>query len=564
MRFLSAVLLISAMGSTALADRTNSCYDPDHNLWGNGAVNQTINVYVNNNTAQGLQYAFNADLANTELVVIRALNILNEEMGGTIKLAYAGTTTSTGYISGGIVLRYAYCSNSGNLTNAAAVAYRSPGSGTPTAGIVEFYKYYGTNCTLWDWSFAEDTGTDIVPVILHELGHAVFNMNHVNDNPAAPNCEDIGQATVMRPYTNTYGIRGRVLKAWDIEVFQQRYKHHGLYAKFWKRFRSGPTTWSTAGAAPLQSLNPLFRPGSLPQRSTTRLLGWQQNSQSYSNFAGAGRTDSARYAAGWQAWQTHQGAGYTLPRPVAVAQRVSSSEVLIAYQKVSSSAGYGDGNDIGNVCYRVSYNSGTTWGTEQCYADANREAYRYGLTAAYDPVSASFLIAYISSGHRIGVWTVPASGSTTPMYVRIITDRTSWHAPSIACASSGTANCRLVYEADTNAGLVTWNSAYVETGGSFPGRFSTSGSAVTTGLYSYDTPSVVYNPSGNEFVMAVSSKSNAAFGYTMPTSGSSWTGVGDIWNDSTSFISTVVLGVRLNPGVNPTGDYTQAWWLKFR
>jgi hypothetical protein len=83
-------------------------------------------------------------------------------------------------------------------------------------------------------------------------------------------------------------------------------------------------------------------------------------------------------------------------------------------------------------------------------------------------------------------------------------------------------------------------------------------------MYSYDTPSVVYNPSGNEFVLALSSKNDAAFGYTMPASGSAWTGVGDIWNDSASYISSVVLGVRLNPGANPTGDYTQAWWVNFR
>jgi hypothetical protein len=250
-------------------------------------------------------------------------------------------------------------------------------------------------------------------------------------------------------------------------------------------------------------------------------------------------------------------------RPTAIATRPGTQEVLVSYTKQTGTNYYLAGSDIGRVCYRKSMDGGNTYGPEICGITSAQDSYRNGLTATYDPYSACFLIAYIGGVSKpIKVWTVPANGSATP--TNVVTyqisageiDASSWHAPSIAC--SGIAGgCRVVFEDATNAGTVKWFKAGVD----ILGRLASASSVSSAGLYSYDTPSVVWS-GPTDFIMAVSSKSNAAYAYVMTSTGSSWSGIGDIWNDASSYISTVVLTDRRTG--TPLGNYSQGWWLRYR
>jgi hypothetical protein len=536
----------------AHATLTNTCHltgDPNV-MW--FAPKTTVDVWVT--TAVGFNPMVATGLSQTQFTnaVSKSLNIWNEEGGTSLKLRFRGLTTALSVNKAVVITgRTDVCNN------ALAVAFPGLVKNKYANGTIEFRRFAGTNCSVpVNWVTTPTGGTDVVAVLNHELGHQVYNMDH----PLGQNtdCQFFGQMSVMR-------TPSRVLKNWDLEVAQGRYGPRAKWSRFWKSKMMTATTWSTAfEATGMSFLRPLYRPGSMSQRATTPFFGWVYAFDDGVQNGGTGRADINRYQHGSQDWHLLTAPDGTFGRPIAVAykpQTFTASELLIAYQKVFAGNTIYN-SDAGQICYRRSLTNGATWSGETCPSGAF--ANTYGLSAAWDWYTNSYIITFTqhaplatpARNFEIAVLTVPVTGSSTPSTITF-TGVSSPHGAGIACGGViNGSNCLIVHETADAFGVLGWFKVNFNPSTGVGTRGPTS----TQGLFVYDTPSVIYVPNGDTFRLAYTVANSAIYSYTMANFGTSWAGTGDIFNNSSAHVSTVVLNARqAGSNVAPYGWFIKYW-----
>ena len=507
----------------------------------------TVDFWITTNTdfdpiaATGLsQSAFTNGLA-------QALNIWNEESGSTLKLRYRGFTSAIS-VSKAVVIT----GRSTTCLGPTAQAFPGLVNNRYDHGTIELYKL-GGQCNPIAWSTTPTVGADLVQVLVHEIGHQVFNIAH--PTAASGDCVNFGQISVMK----APGFR--VLGNWDIEVAQGRYGLRAQFARFFRSKMTGAVTWQVPfEATGMSFLRPLFRPGSISARSINPWFGWIYAFDNGVQNGGAGRADVNRYQAGSKDWNLMTAPDGALGRPVAMAYRKAGalpSQILLAYQKVpSGSTVYNTLN--GQICYRTSTNEGVTWSLETCPSGAI--ATTYGLTASWDSFSGAFVIAFSQHApptrvFEIGILAVPPAGSAGSPTVSF-QGISSPHGPGIACGGSTTSsNCMVTYQRGDSTGGLGWTKVSVSSS-----LVATHGAVSSQGLAVFDTPSVIHVPSDNTFRMAYAVNSSAIYSYKMDAlTGTSWAGTGDIFNNSAAQVSSPVLYTRDSGGViNVYG-----WFLKY-
>lgn len=306
----------------------------------------------------------------------------------------------------------------------------------------------------------------------------------------------------------------------------------------------GVESWGTSSAA--SGLNIGWRPASLSQAFPYTAIAWIDFPVNY--FA-LGRWVASYYSAGTFNYSQSL-ANDAVPSSGGMAASKYSNEVLSAYRKQSSNWYYATSYE---VCYRRSTNGGQTWGTEVCpfvYPPSPRP----NVTVAYDPSTMVFLIAYAQANGQISVNTVPETGSPTLPYLNNLSEK-AWHAPSIACSGTS-AGCRMVWDNLDSLGCLTWYEAQVNSAGQFIP------SVKRTQCYEQvNTPSVAYSPKDGTFRLAFI-QGTAAYSYKMLSTGTSWTGTGDIWNNASTSISPPTLATEYSCLFSCSGN-VRTWLLRY-
>lgn len=78
-------------------------------------------------------------------------------------------------------------------------------------------------------------------------------------------------------------------------------------------------------------------------------------------------------------------------------------------------------------------------------------------------------------------------------------------------------------------------------------------------LYLDDTPGLSYNDADDSFELLYTSKHDAIYSYRAVGASLSWSGHGDVWNSTNSFILTAVVGKR----TFWKGNYLNAFFIKY-
>jgi hypothetical protein len=506
------------------------------------APKTTVDVWWTTNPSLNPLFALPLGQTQFHNALSKAIAIWNEEGGTSLKLRNRGPTPATSVDNAVVITGHPT-----SCTNAIAVAFPALTAGKKyLRGTIELRRVAGGTCAPVNWVTSLTGGTDLVAVLVHEFGHQVYNIAHPQDCPG-----DFGQKSVMR-------TASRVLKNWDLEVAQARYGHRAQYARFHKSKMIGPASWSPGiPATGMEFLRPLYRPGSMTQRAPSPSFGWVYAFDNGVQNGGSGRLDVTRYLHGAQDWFLLSAPDGALGRPIAMAYKPASStpaELLIAYQKPTGGTVYT--SDLGQICYRRSLNNGLTWPPpEVCPTGATPNT--YGMTAAWDSFSNSFLIAY-TQNFNMNVLAIPATGSSMPTKVTSI-GIPSPHGPGIACGASPTgSNCLLIYETSDLNAVLGWTKLNINptTG------VASKGPTFSQGFFVYDTPSVIYIPAGDTFRLAITQGNSAIYSFSMPaTSGTTWTGTGDVYNNQGAHISTGVLAARL--AFNGTDVSPYGWFIKY-
>lgn len=541
---LTAFLVQTRPADAVLADKCHLMGDPNVRWFD---PKSTVDFWITTNATLDPLAATGIPSAAFTNAVAQALNIWNEESGAAIKLRYRGFTSST-RITRAVVIT----GSSTVCDSAAARAFVGLVNNRYDHGTIELRKR-GGQCQPIVWTTSPvGGGADLVAVLVHEIGHQVFNMDHPDGT--TPDCPNFGQPSTMR------NPGSRTLSNYDLELAQSRYGTRAEYGRFYYSKMTGPASWQTPVATDSTYLRPLFRPGSMGQRSNDPWFGWIYGLDNGQQNGGAGRADVNRFSftAGSQDWRLFTTPDGALGRPVAVAYRPAgfvSSELMLAYQKVpSGSTVYSTLN--GQICYRLSSNEGITWSGEVCPTGAL--ATNYGLTASYDWHSSSFVISFVqhappSRVFEIGILAVPTSdsgGTPTLSFLGL----SSPHGPGIACGGFiNSSNCMLAYQAANSFGNLVWTKVTVQP----YSRVATAGPVSTSGWAIYDTPSVIHVPADDSFRLAYAVNSSAIYSYKMPAvNGTSWAGTGDVYNVNGAQVSSPILYPH------PSGD-AYAWFIKY-
>jgi hypothetical protein len=357
----------------------------------------------------------------------------------------------------------------------------------------------------------------------------------------------------------------RTVKDWDAEVVQHWYSPRSELGQIYDSFFVS-NEWTPASVVPpLTTAQPLFRMGSMSQGASNAVLAWVEN-LGLEQTGGGGQISVARVASSTSVTSTGSD---KLRRPVAIANKPGTDEVLMAYQAywTAGQQPYVAGSDLERVCFRRSFDGGQTW-SAIATCDQAIMTRRYGLSAAYDPYSDAFLVGYIADSYigpnnpvsggeddfpAVAIATVPASGSSTPYQPRSIIGGQSLTAPSIAC-NGAAQGCRVVWDDNIDAAL-TWSEVGVDpTTGT-----ATAFVAYQQGYLLFDAPSVAYNPDDDSFKLALCQNNDAIYAFTMGSGDTTWTGIGDVWNDPHTFVSAAVVSIwPLIPTIPVT-----AWFPRF-
>jgi hypothetical protein len=561
-------------------------------VWGNPQV--TVNVYMHSPTngpeaAGTLANSTGKSYDDTLVAVKKAINIINEESGAAIKLRYAGFTDSRGEAGAspvGIVLRGDDCADGvtpvgggakrplGSIAQAVTTALDT--NGFRKSGYIRFFDRRASvamgTCDDINWTFTEDATFDIVSVLIHEFGHIAFNIGDLDTSNCALWSDDIESVMDGRGYAH-YGPTRRVLKEFDQYLMQYRYAPRGKTNTIYRGSKtSGSTSWSTATQVSSTGSNPMYRFGSVTQDTSSngvRAFAYLSNPNNYAALGYTGEVRSGKYVTSFASQGMATGVD-NLMRPGATAVKSGTQNVLAAYIKRANTMYLLD-SYVGLICYRLSPDGGSTYGPETCGTVADsKNSFRNGLTATYDPNSDAFLVSaaglYGTTGNtnRLKIWVIPAPGNTTmtTSSIRPVTDSTfgnsvSHYAPSIACKFAA------------NGCLITFANAVYLQGCATVRRFTvnpTTGAITFTnasqGLACYpllDQPSTAYDPTTDEYYMAVTSEGQEVRTLKFAASTSTWYHDGTVWSNTNSFVSTPAIGFI----GNATPSRLEVWFLRY-
>jgi hypothetical protein len=253
-----------------------------------------VDVWYVNTTIGGVDYsaldATGMSDWDLSMGIKRALAVWNEQSGASIKLRYRGATSSTS-INGAILIfgeqivepnGPANCDTANGSHSVAETVYVENGNTWVSSRII-FHRYSGYWNTVCHDNLNKfvnvpppNSTIEVVGVLVHELGHAAFNIGHPNgtsDGGQDPvDCAAVSADSVMLVDADP-----RNLGNWDLEVSQDRYgsrngtlyKSHMLTANTWKTPNVGQI-----GTRP----SALFRMGSLTDAVNLRALAWTQGS----------------------------------------------------------------------------------------------------------------------------------------------------------------------------------------------------------------------------------------------------------------------------------------------
>jgi hypothetical protein len=564
----AAALLLCLGTKNADADLTHSCrVDGQTVPWLSTAT--PTNVWINNIGSTNFFGALQISQWDGEMAVRRAIAILNEHAGTHAKLQYAGTTSST-TIQGAITIIGNFTSCGVGDTGAPAEMKYGKHFANPVFrwdwSQLVFYRY-GLNCAgYYPWSLTPgDISTDLVYVLMHELGHGAFNLGHPNSGSPYYDCFfESGNGNPAISFMGASAETERDLSSWDDELIQKRYGIRSTSAQLFRTYPTSPTTWTPAfRAAASVGVTPLFRMGSMTE---LRTLAWVDNGVGGGTVraGGAGYFYSpAQYLNGTLDQWVY--VAPSMARTVAMASTTVSgsgppTDTIIAYQKFVGSNLYSSMD--GQICWRHSSNGGATWGLEECLSPGGNPftTTTFVLTAAYDPYSNSFLLGYVkdlfgTAWHRVHITRVPATGNSNPIFTYTLS-ASSGHAPSISCTGAAQ-GCLALYESANGNGSVA---------GTFFGVLDNNvihtiqvTSSVTWSLPAFDTPGLTYNAADDTFRMALSENGTAVYSYKLDRSDPTltWYGTGDIWNSQTNHVSTAVMLRREN------GFRLESWFVKY-
>jgi hypothetical protein len=493
---------------------------------------------------------------DVEFGISRAIEIWNEEAGSSLRLRFQGQT-ATSALANTIVITGRITNGGALVCNSAiglASVARTPPLGRFHDARIEVRRFStGINgCSIpigWCTTGVTSTCTDYIGVLVHELGHAAFNLQHPDSTDA--DCSYMNPYQTVMFSTHLY-YRDRTLKQYDMEMAQARYGPRSSSSSFMNATDSG-IAWTSSVVPGQASTWPLYRPGSLPNLTAAAFLGWLRG-RTTAQPGGTGFLDDASYVSPTLSnWYEFGGwsSGLGLARPVAMAGGVSRgvTNLTMVYERSVTGILY-NSTDDGNICYRQSTNGGVNWMAEVCTGVSTGY---FGLTATYDRFSDSILVGYVANDNmQIGVVAIPAPGNvTTPIAATIFT-ASSWHAPSIACAGVA-GGCKVAFESATNIGQLSWLNISV----SHATGLAVVDSSYMSGWVTFDTPSIAYNPGDGTFLLAYTANSEAIYTYKM--TGNSLVGSGDAFNNTNAYVSSPAVNV-----VARLSAYTpSAWFLKY-
>ncbi len=558
----------------------NSSGSAGGSLWGPSGT--TVDVWVLHDpldSTVGLRAAIGKTQIETMFAVRRAVAILNEETGAAVRLRVVGTTSSSNNINGALLIKGGRCLGSDYpMQNAIGQAKTEAEDGVRYTGWVRLFdgqrEEGGVECTPVTWSFSESSNRDVVGILMHELGHAIYDMGDVNEGGCSAfqgqfKSLMIGSASLNGPFR-------RLIKDFDAEWFQRRYPNRNGLATMRHAYKTGASTWQ-APVPPVQgaSVAPLYRMGSLGSYGTSgvpKVLGYVNKLGSAPIPGGAGVQWFGRYGGGLST-QYLAGNSSAMLRPVAVARQPGSNHVIAAYIKRTFANLYIINHYWGTVCYRMSTNAGVSFGPEVCGSKATGQgAIRNGLSATYEYSKQAFLIAFAgdnfgatdvggfpTTSTRLKVWTVPAAGSTaTSQVVNAPITAQSLHGPSIACAvaDAGPDTCIMVFESmDTIEGCAKTIRFTLASSGA--ATFSGAPDADTSCVVLYDQPALLFNPVDNNFLLAKTDNSNQwIVFYTKTRTGLTWSYNATL-TSAGSFVSTPALGYY------SASSRVQVWYLSY-
>jgi hypothetical protein len=501
-------------------------------------------VYVTPMLATGLSEAQIADGLQ------RAIAIWNEEGGSSIRLKYAGPTTNHIIGQSVVVVGNDFDCQEGL---ARATPRTSAVNGSYLNGTVEFYSVNaGTaSCTQQlDWCLSEGVATciDFVGVMIHEIGHVVFNMAHT-DKYAGPNCLMLQDDDSVVQGDNIWFSFPRTIKPYDKEIVQLRYGPRSMASVLRRSSNTLGLYWTQHSVSSTTAARPLYRPGSMPSSLSATYVGWILG-QATASMEGGGSIYSASYVSTLQnVFNTGGSARHGKPIALAGYSDVTGDHLIMAYHKEASPSPALYDNMPSRICYRYSTNGGSWFGAETC---TNVTSSHHGITASYDDGTNSFLVGYVdhrvdnsSFAPRIGIITIPASdNTTTPIKGNVVDDLTQY-APSMAC---GAGSCVAVYVGGGGTIQVRALSVNASTG------VVTPGSGYSTSAISHDSPSIVYRDSDGYYLISGIKNGNLVTIYRY--AGSSFLGIGLAYNNSSGYISTPVL--TYNNGT------TNAWFASYQ
>jgi hypothetical protein len=403
---------------------------------------------------------------------------------------------------------------------------------------------------------------DLITTLIHELGHAVYDVGHPDvDGCAFP----AGTQSVMNS-GGLFGDASRVIRDWDREIFQTHLGTRSANSQIYRSYWSSSSGWQSPFGAYLTNVFH-YRPGSMSQLPVARNLGYL-NSNGSVQFTGGGTPVSGKYEAGIAG--STVGSTAALMRPVAVAARPGTSEVLIAYLSRANGS-YGLNSEVGFVCHRRSFDNGTSYGAATC--QTSWLARRNGLTAAYSSRGDAFVIGFVGNNGAMRIGAVPANGSSFPTAERGFVfggaALTSWHAPALACRTDANDQfgCRAVYQAFDGYGCLTTFKFGLDPNNIVAGediKMSSVAPDSSPCFVAFDTPGLGYDPGEDRFMALNVWWNDTIYAYSQYSSSTDWSYNSTPWAVPYSYILAPVLAVRgmYFLGILVGGRF-QAWFVKY-
>jgi hypothetical protein len=507
--------------------------------------------------------------AQFQEIAIKAVGVWNEQSGAKIRLRYRGVAPyyknddphlqCTSGVCSVVLMGDTLCDSA---LNAESFIWLDS-SHKFKIGIIKFHQT-NTNqlpppCgSAIQWSGTTSSATDDgVRDLIHELGHTVFSMAHLDGTTTDCNDHDSHGNPILSVMEINYALPDkRNLKTWDKEVAQLRYGSRSASAVMDKAVPLS-TGWRAVQVTGTSATRLLYRDFSMTEALLQRVIGWIDGGGTVQTF-GTGSMNVSNYAAGLV---SSGPLGYSnSPEPIAIAsqpQSYTNPMVLYAYKTLTSGHEYS--NDQNTICWKISIDNGVHWPLSPTCSSYYSSV--HGLTAAWNEAAQAFVVAFVdtgSAGYKVSVLAISTGG--TVVRTNLLNSGTQiWTptTPGIACQASGN-TCLLAYAVDDNNGSLGWFTVTVNTST----LVASAGSISTWGVTIDDVPGLAWDIDDSTYRLAKSEKASAIYSYSKTTSASSWTGTGDIYNNSGGLtqISGAALSTRPILGLS---SRVYAWFSQY-